>query len=111
MTDKEILKEVFSDRVYLIGNKEISTWENSKIKDLIMKFIGSYVDKFGEVSFQELKIDFKAMNPEGRHTEYEINILLVTDKGKFHTKKTGWDAYNTFREGLEAIENQVFKER
>ena len=109
MAEKEVLDEILKNNVYFIGEKDFGTWQNGKINERIRDFIQFYLEKFGSESFQELKVEVRPMNKEGVQEEHEIKIHLITDKGDYHTEKTGWNAYNTFREGLEAIESQVFK--
>lgn len=104
-----VLNEILTNKVYFIGEGDFGTWQNGKINERIRDFVEFYVDKFGSESFQELKVEVRVMNKEGIQKEYEIKTHFVTDKDTYHSKKTGWNAYNTFREGLEAIESQVFK--
>jgi len=111
MEEEGILNQIFENYIYFIGDKDFGTWENEKIEERTKKFVDFYLDKFGSEGFQELKAEFRVMNKEGLQKEYEIKILFVTDKGSYHTEKTGWNAYNVFRDSIEAIENQVFKNR
>jgi len=106
---REVLNEILTNRVYFIGEKDFGTWQNGKINERIRDFVEFFIEKYSPQSFQELKTEVKAMNKEGIKKEYEIKMHLVTDKDNYHTEKIGWNAYNTFREALEAIETQVFK--
>lgn len=105
---REVLNEILTNQVYFIGERDFGTWQNGKINERIKDFVEFFLEKYNPQSFQELKIEVKAMNKQGIQKEYEIKAHFVTDKDAYHTKKTGWNAYNTFREALEAIENQVF---
>lgn len=106
--DKEVLDRILNNNVYFIGEKDFGTWQNGKINGRVRDFVKFYLEKFGSQSFQELKIEVRPMNKEGAQEELEIKIHFITDRGDYHTEKTGWNGYNTFREGLKAIENQVF---
>ncbi|MBD3388827.1 MAG: CBS domain-containing protein [Candidatus Altiarchaeales archaeon] len=107
LADTEEEDKTRSQKVKVICKHQLPESVKSRMDSELRDFAGYYADKHGLESLKELKINVKETNRGGSNRTYEMKANMVTDRGRLHAKKTGWDAINVFNELVAALKKSI----